>query len=178
MKLRTAKRHGWLRSGAGTCQLPRAGAWGDKNVAPPRAGAWAKHRGFTLMEVVTALGLAAIMVTGLVSGYMQSARVAEWSAYSLAANSMALQGVEQVRAAKWDPEGGVDQVDNSFFPMRWDILDIPFCQSNIVYATNRTTITTVSTNPALRMIRVECTWNFYTRGLFTNTIFTYRAPDQ
>jgi len=162
----TADRHGWLRSG-GRGRLPQT------------ANSWRLElQGFSLMEVVTALGIAAIMVTGLVSGYMQSQRVAEWSAYSLAANSMAMQGLEQVRASKWDPEGNVDEVTNSCFPMRWDILDIPICKSNIVYATNRTTITTVSTTPALRMIRVECTWRYYNRGLYTNTIFTYRAPDQ
>jgi hypothetical protein len=134
--------------------------------------------GLSLVEVVVALGIAGVMVIGLVSGYMQTVRVAEWSNYSLAANSMALQGLEQVRAAKWDPEGGVDQVQASLFPIRWDILDIPFTKTNIVYATNRTTISTVSFTPPLRMIQVDCTWRFFDRGVYTNTVFTYRAPDQ
>ena len=145
-------------------------------MGPGRPGR--ARQGFSLVEVVSALALAGIMIGGLVTGYVQTQRSAEWSAYSLAANSMALQGVEQVRAAKWDPAGNVDQVTNSCFPLRYDILDIPFCQSNIVYATNRTYITTVSTAPPLRMARVECSWRFYNRGVYTNTVFTYRAPDQ
>jgi hypothetical protein len=28
------------------------------------------------------------------------------------------------------------------------------------------------------MIRVDCTWNFMGKRTFTNTVVTYRAPDQ
>jgi hypothetical protein len=30
----------------------------------------------------------------------------------------------------------------------------------------------------LKQIRVDCVWRFMSRGLFTNTTLTYRAPDQ
>jgi hypothetical protein len=125
-----------------------------------------------------ALAIAGVLILGLVSGYMQTVRVAEWSNYCLAANSIALQGLEQVRAAKWDPEGGVDMVQSSSFPDRIEILDIPFTKTNIVYATNRTTITVIRASPPLRMIKVDCTWRFFDRGVYTNTVFTYRGPDQ
>ncbi|MCX6902628.1 MAG: hypothetical protein NTW03_03960 [Verrucomicrobia bacterium] len=136
------------------------------------------HAGVSLIEVVMSLAVAGIMVGGLVSGYTQAVRVAEWSAYSLAANQMALQGLEQVRAAKWDPAGGVDLIANSNFPARVEILDIPTNKTNIVYATNYISIATVSTTPPLRMIRVDCIWRFFNRSLYTNTVFTYRAQDQ
>jgi type II secretory pathway pseudopilin PulG len=136
------------------------------------------QQAFSIVEAVMSMAVAGIMMAGLVSGYRQAVRTAEWSAYSLAANSICLQGLERVRAAKWDPAGGVDQVQSSFFPDTVEVLDIPSSKTNIVYATNHCSLTTVSTTPGLRMIRVDCRWRFFDRGLYTNTAFTYRAPDQ
>ena len=116
----------------------------------------------------------------VVTGFIQTTKQAEWSAYSLAAQSLAMQCLEQTRAAKWDPLAypAVDQLVSSNFLARIELLDIPLSKSNIVYATNIITLTTVSTQPALKMIRVECTWPFFDRGVFTNTVVSYRAPDQ
>ena len=124
------------------------------------------------------MSVAGILMAGVVSGYRQAVRMAEWSAYSLAANSICMQGLERVRAAKWDPAGGVDQVQISSFPDTVEVLDIPSSRTNIVYATNHYTVITVSTTPGLRMVRVDCRWRFFDRGLYTNSAFTYRAPDQ
>ena len=121
-----------------------------------------------------------IMVTGIVSGFIQSHRTAEWSAYSLAAQSLSMQRVEQSRAAKWDPlkANPIDQLVASNFPGMTNVLDTPVSGGNITYATNRVFITTISTNPPLKQIYVESTWRFPNRGVFTNSILTYRAPDQ
>lgn len=139
-----------------------------------------KNDGFTLVEVVIATGMAAITVGASIYGYVISAQRAEWSAYSLAAQSLAMQRVEQCRAAKWDPMGfpPVDELVQSNFPVQINMLDIPVSGTNIVYATNFTTISTISTNPALKMIRVDCHWRFGKTGVHTNRIVTYRAPDQ
>ncbi len=141
---------------------------------------WGKTSGVTLIEGVVSLAIAGVMVSGLVSGFYQAVQSAELAAYSLAGNSMAVQGLEQVRAAKWDPVAypPVDNVVNSNFPVRVEVLDIPVTKSNIVYATNRFYISTVSTAPPLKLIRVECTWKFHRKGLYTNVACTYRAPDQ
>lgn len=90
-----------------------------------------------------------------------------------------MQREEQCRAAKWDPKAypAVDELVESNFPIQVETLDIPVSGTNVVYATNYTTIRTVSTAPILRSIRVDCVWMFLTRGPFTNTILTYRAPD-
>ena len=58
------------------------------------------------------------------------------------------------------------------------ILDVPISGENITYATNFTVISLVSANPPLKMVRVDCVWPFKGQGLFTNTLITYRAPDQ
>jgi hypothetical protein len=135
---------------------------------------------FTLAEVVMTTGLAAIVIGGSVYGYVTAAQRAEWAAYSLAAHSLAMQRVEQCRAAKWDPLGfpPVDELVATNFPQQINTLDIPVSQTNVVYATNFTVISVVSTNPLLKMIRVDCCWTFMRRGPFTNTVVTYRAPDQ
>jgi type II secretory pathway pseudopilin PulG len=139
-----------------------------------------KSGGFSLAETVVSLALTATTIIGVVTGFLQSSQEAEWSSWSLAAQSQALRCLEQARAAKWDPQGfpAVDEVLSTNFPVRIEVLDIPMSGNNVTYVTNRTTISTVSVNPPLKMIRVDSTWSFMNRGVFTNRAFTYRAPDQ
>lgn len=124
--------------------------------------------------------IGALLLAGLVTGYVLSAQRAEWSAYSLAAHSLAMQRVEQIRAAKWDPLAWppVDEIVASNFPPAAEVLDIPISGTNLVYATNIVTITEVSSQPPLKSVRVDTTWSMGAHGPFTNTIITYRAPDQ
>ena len=135
--------------------------------------------GFTLAEVCVATVIAAMTVAGIIQGYTQSTKRAEWSAYSLAAQALAAQRLEQTRACRWDTETGVDQLVAGNFPSQTVLLDIPGVGTNGFYATNVTTITVISAAaPQLRMIRVDCTWRFPTTGrVFTNTVATYRSPD-
>lgn len=139
-----------------------------------------RNRGFTLAEVVISAALGAMVVGSSIYGYVMSTKRAEWSGYSLAAHSLAMQGLEQARACKWDPTGtpAVDELVATNFPSQINILDIPFSGTNIVYATNFWTISTISTNPTLKMVRVDCVWRFMNKRNFTNTVVTYRASDQ
>jgi hypothetical protein len=91
---------------------------------------------------------------------------------------MAVSGLEQARGAKFDPRGGTDLLVSSNFPAKVDILDVGTSAGVTAWGTNRTTIQTISTNPWLKMVRVDCTWRFPQRGLFTNSVYTYRAPAQ
>ena len=152
-----------------------------------------KLTAFTMVEVIVALAISAIALSGIVYGYILSAQRAEWSGYSLAANSLAMMRMEQTRSAKWDTQAYpvVDELVATNFPVSREVLDIPIRSTNIVfsngvpvagngvvYATNVATITVISTNPALKMIRVDCTWKFGAKGPFTNTVVTYRTTDQ
>ena len=127
-----------------------------------------------------ASAIAAMTMTGAIYGYVQTTKRAEWAGYSLAAHSLAVQRVEQARACKWDPAGAppVDELVSTNFGPQVNILDIPFKGTNIVYATNYTTISTLSTNPNLKMVKVDCVWKFVNKGPFTNTVVTFRASDQ
>jgi prepilin-type N-terminal cleavage/methylation domain-containing protein len=135
---------------------------------------------FTLVEVVISLAVVGLMVAGTLTGYMMAIQRAEWSGYSLAAQSLALQQLEQTRASKWDPDASpaVDQLVSANFPARTNVLDVLNTGTNVIWATNFTTIQTVSTSPPLRYVRVDCVWRPKPGShLFTNTVATYRAPD-
>jgi len=134
----------------------------------------------TLVEVVLSLGIGAMVFGGVLLGYVQSAKRAEWSAYHLAAQASASQRLESARAAKWDTQSAppMDMLVSSNFPPTVEILDVPQSGTNVTYTTNFVVITDVTVNPPLKMIRVESIWAFRSRGLFTNTTATYRAPDQ
>jgi hypothetical protein len=120
---------------------------------------------------------------GVIYGYVKTTDRAEWSAYSLAAQSLALQGVEQTRAAKWDPQAWppIDHLAPTNF-VQIEQLDVPK-KGPPVLATNYVSITLVSTNPPLKQLRADCVWvlkhrRSKLRGPFTNTVITLRAPDQ
>jgi len=134
--------------------------------------------GISLLETVIAMTIATLVLSGLITGFVQSARQAEISAYTLAAQAQASQGLEQVRAAKWDLSGSspVDQLTN--FANVVQPLDIPSSSSRPIYGTNITTISIISSNPWLKMIQFDCVCTFLDCRLFSNSIYSYRSPDQ
>jgi prepilin-type N-terminal cleavage/methylation domain-containing protein len=154
---------------------PKAG----EHAGPPIAGL-GKNAAFTLVEVVISLAILGISLGGILSLYVRAAQRADWSGYSVSAQMMALSGLEQCRAVKYDPRGSppTDALVSSNFPTRVDTLDPGPVNGITSYGTNTTTILTISTNPPLKMVRVDCTWSYPGRGVFTNRVFTYRAANQ
>lgn len=149
---------------------------------------------FTLVEVMIGFCIFGMVTSGMIYGYVQANRIAEWSSQSLAAMSYASQGMEQMRSAQWCAEefstgsgqGTTDvllmtnQPDGSwgYWTNQVDSLDIPSTGAPI-YVTNYLYVTSISTNPPLRRIVSKVVWTFRLTGqLFTNTIITLRAPDQ
>jgi len=149
---------------------------------------------FTLIEVMIAFVIFGLVTAGMISGYVEANRVAEWSSQSLAAMSYASQGMEQMRSAQWDAEeystgsgqGTTDalsmtnQPDGTwgYWTNQVDTLDIP-TSGALINVTNYLYVTSVSTNPPLRRIVSQVVWTFRLTGqLFTNSIVTLRAPDQ
>jgi type II secretory pathway pseudopilin PulG len=150
---------------------------------------------FTLIEVMIGFWIFGMVTAGMIYGYVQANRKAEWSSQSLAAMSYASQGMEQMRSAQWCAEefstsgsGTTDvllpymmiQSDASwaYWTNQVDTLDIPTSGAPI-FVTNYLYVTSISTNPPLRRIVSQVVWTFRLTGqLFTNTIVTLRAPDQ
>ncbi len=141
----------------------------------------ARCRAFSLVDVIIATAIVAFGSWGVVYGYVTASQHAELTGYLLAGQSLATQRMEQARSAKWDPQAvpTVDELVSTNFPVVIDKLDIPLrTNTPPVYATSVTTIATISLDPPLKMVRVETTWRIFRRGLFTNSIATYRAPDK
>jgi prepilin-type N-terminal cleavage/methylation domain-containing protein len=154
-------------------------------VSPGRVGRSPVDRerctcaGVTLVEILVAMAVLGLTTTALLRGYVVAARQVYCTGYAQSAEGIALQRVEQTRAAKWDTQGSpvIDELQATNFPAQIVALD-GSSSSPQRYATNFTQITTVSASPPLKMIRVDCVWTDDRRKLLTNTVVTLRAPDQ
>jgi type II secretory pathway pseudopilin PulG len=141
------------------------------------------EQGVTLVEVLVAFLVSGLALAGMVSGYILANTSAEKFALSLAANAQASQMMEQMRSATWDISSYpvIDQLNVTNFPNTVVTLESSGDATNgyiVVYATNMPQISTISVNPPLRRIRVDCVWNYRGYQMMTNTIETCRAPDQ
>ena len=144
-----------------------------------------------MIEVMIAFSIFGLVTAGMIYGYVQSNRLAEWSSQSLASMSYASQGIEQLRAAQWSAEefstgsgaGSTDVLGPSTNIVESDSMDIPTTGSPI-WVTNYLTVYTYTnslgqTSPPLKVLKSQVVWTFRISGqLFTNTIITFRAPDQ
>ncbi len=146
----------------------------------------ASENAFTLVEVLISLALALLIFVGILYTYTQGIYQAQWSGFSLAAQSLAIQQIEQARSAKWDilDTPVVDELTN--LPrVSAAVLNLPVAGTNVVWATNYTTVSLVAiaTNPVVNvhMVKVDTVWPFIWKGTtryFTNTVANYYAPDR
>lgn len=159
---------------------------------------------FTLAEVVISVAVIGVIFAGILAGYIQSARRAEWSGYSLAAEALSIQQLEQARAAVWDQGTGLNEITNLTLTgwtrqivngrpvvkgYSWGALDLPVNGGSAAAkrATNFVTVSVIplnnTTNPpvTVQMVRVDTVWVFYGFGgikrVYTNTTVNYFAPD-
>lgn len=150
--------------------------------------------GFTLAEVTISIVIAGMVFGGILTGYIQSAKRAEWSGYSLAAQAYGIQQLEQARSATWDISStpNVNQLTNltmigwafsgnAWKGYTWTNIDIPYSGSNYVRATNFVTVSnvTISVTPpvSVQSVRVDTVWSYQNKNV-TNTMVNYYAPDQ
>jgi type II secretory pathway pseudopilin PulG len=145
---------------------------------------------FSLVEVMIAFLVFGLVTAGILYGYVQANRIAEWSSMSLGAQSYASQGIEQALAAKWDTEAN-GEVTADFLPptsftqatnySMFDTNDVPQSGAPLLL-TNFMSVAWIdglTNGPYLREIKSQVVWEFPLTGkLFTNTIVTLRAPDQ
>src|SRR5208337_173732 len=144
----------------------------------------------TLPEILISIVILAAVMGGIIMGYVQANRKAEFSSMSLAAQSTALQGMEQAIASRWDSQNSTDtnngpgHADELGCITNWNpatntvfgsnnvnVLDIPVSGAAIP-VTNYITISWISsTRPLLRQIRSDAVWTFpYTGTTYTNTV--------
>jgi type II secretory pathway pseudopilin PulG len=137
-------------------------------------------KGLTLVELLVSISLFGGMVGGFIYGYIQVNRMAEWSSMSLAAQSVASQGAEQMFCSQWNKQ--TDQLTNfmpsvTLFGTNYT-LDVPVSGDSI-YVTNVITVTQIQNIPPVRQIWSACVWTFPRTGtIYTNTVISLRAMDQ
>lgn len=156
-----------------------------------------RFKAFTLVEVVVALAIAALVLGGILNAYIQAGTQTEWAGYSLAAQSIGIQAIEQARSAVWDNSIGKNELTNMYLTA-WSydagskigrgystrVLDVPTSGTNVVMATNFVTVKMLTLTGAsqvqIQMISVDTVWLFRDyrgRRLMTNQIATYFGPD-
>ena len=151
-----------------------------------------RSQAFTLVEVVVAAALIALLYGGVINAYILTARRAEWSGYSLAAQAISIRQLETAHSASWwlDDVNNASLKDeinynaNSLTNYSTVILDLPISSSNTNkwMATNYFTIKINSDSIAYgrtnyKMLRSDVCWQMKGKT-FTNTVVTYIAPDE
>ena len=134
----------------------------------------------TLIEVVIALAIASVMLGGIISGYIYCMSADVKAELMQAGHARAMERIEQARSAVWAPSRAVPQDDlvATNFPDLVVPLDLPGAATNGTLATIQTTIASISDNPPMRMIHVDCVWQYQGVEWVTNSVETIRAPDQ
>jgi len=150
-------------------------------VTNARFGIMGRRRaaGFTLAETLMAVAILALASAGIIYGYVQTTYMTGWTSMSLMAQSLALQSVEQARAAKWSPyafggTGGDEMPVGTYTSIFTNAVLVPIT-GQTMSVTNTVRITTVSTVPPVRQIRADCVWLFSPGKWFTNTVITLRG---
>ncbi|HEY1788522.1 MAG TPA: prepilin-type N-terminal cleavage/methylation domain-containing protein [Verrucomicrobiae bacterium] len=166
-------------------------------------GLGAVRRAFTLVEVLISVVLLAMVLATICYGYTEANRIAIWCSMSQAGQSFAMQGMEQARAALWNPWDAYtntgyrteDELPPSAYAVftQQDFMDIPmkgapftststnftYFQTNYVYITQISNSTSGRYSAPLRQIKSTVVWTFpFTGQCWTNTVVTLRASDQ
>ena len=137
---------------------------------------------FTIAEVLVCFAIMGLVIGGILTAYTNTAKFTERAGYNLAAQAQAVQVMERVRAAVWDTQvtPNVDYTTN-LPAVTTNIMELPIAGTNVVWATNTLSVTTLIVNTnlgvVLKIIQVTTTWP-WNGAVQSNTIVTYRAPDQ
>jgi hypothetical protein len=134
----------------------------------------------TLVEVIVALAVTGLTLSGMVSGYVYCMTSTVKTELMQASHAKALERLEQTRSAVWAPNRAIPQDDLVItnFPALVVTLDLPGADPTGTQATIRTTIASISSSPPMRSVHVDCIWNFRGSEWVTNSIETIREPDQ
>lgn len=144
------------------------------------------------------LAIVTLLFGGILNAYIMSCRRAEWSGFSLAAQAIGIQQIEQARSAVWDYSISKNELTNLSL-LSWtynastqvgtgystNLLSLPVTGTNIVVVTNFVTVKMLNlsglTNVLVQMVNVDTVWPYLTlngtRRLFTNRTASYFGPD-
>lgn len=136
--------------------------------------------GMTLTEVVVALAIVGLILAGTIIGYINCANASVKAELEQAGNAKAMERLEATYCAIWAPFRAtpVDQLVASNFPDLEVSLDQPGTNLSGTVATIKTTIASISTNPPMRLVHVDCIWQFQGQEWMTNSVETILVSQQ
>ena len=134
----------------------------------------------TLTEVVVALAIVGLILAGTVIGYINCANASVKAELEQAGNAKAMERLEATHCAIWAPFRAtpVDQLVASNFPDLVVSLDQPGTNLSGTVATIKTTIASISTNPPMRSVHIDCIWQFQGQEWITNSVETILVSQQ
>ena len=136
-----------------------------------------KSGGIVLAEAVVGIGVFAMIVGTVLTGYVTTTRRLAWASNAAAAQAMAVGSLEQVFGAKWN--SSLDEMTNActnpLANMFVRTQTNTFALNRL--ATNAIIILTVqTTEPKLRLVTVNCAWSFQGKN-YTNTVAALRGQN-
>ncbi len=134
--------------------------------------------GMTLVEVLISLLIAVLLIVGIVNGYVYCAKAAAKAELAQAANRKALQCLEEARSVTWNTSSSLARIKlvSANFATKVVTLDMPGTNTVGTSATLITTIAPITFTSPVRMIHVDCVWQFRGGEWVTNSIETIRPP--
>ncbi len=140
------------------------------------------RRGMTLVEVMIATSIFALVFGSVITGLRLANYRAYWATCSIEAGKLAEQQMEQMQAAQWDITASpvIDQVVSNNFTNTVSILLTYTNSAPPVLSTNWVTINTIpnTANPMYKVLTSSVAWMFEGKGPYTNSLTTIRALDQ
>lgn len=138
-----------------------------------------KSGGIVLAEAVVGIGVFAMIVGTVLTGYVTTTRRLAWASNAAAAQAMAVGSLEQAFGAKWKWNSSIDEMTNACASPLINMFVRTQTNTFMVngLATNAIIILTVQTNdPKLRMVTVNCAWSFQGKN-YTNTVAALRGQN-
>ena len=122
-----------------------------------------RQAGFTLAETMVSILILGLVFAGTLLTYTRAEERAEWSGYSLAAQSLCVKTMEQFHAVLWDTQSTPTNNGTLSIPLTsTNLLDIPVSGTNAVWATTTASIASF-TGPGpcyYEMITVNTAWSW------------------
>jgi type II secretory pathway pseudopilin PulG len=136
----------------------------------------------TLIEVLIATGIFALVFGSVITGMKLASYRATWATLSIEAGKLAEQRMERMQTARWDLSTSPvtdELISNNFLIVTNDVL-WTYTNGPAVLATNWVTINSLpnTASPQYKVLVSSVKWNYLSKGPFTNTVTTIRGPDQ
>ena len=136
--------------------------------------------GLTLTEVLVSIVLTGVATVGMINGHVFAS---QQSARSLATAEVQMEmdsRLAETKAARWDILAFpvMDQLVSENFPSRVVEMDSRAAGEAQSMIESRVSIATISSDPPLKKVEIECVWTAKSGDLRTNIVTTLRSPDQ